>query len=47
MYCVQFSFFVKPLEEGWINVDEQVIRKRRQGKKEGRIFETEGVKRQI
>jgi len=35
------------LRKGWVDVDEQVIRKRRQGKKEGRMFETERVNRQI
>ena len=38
------------LRMSWIDVAEQVIRKRRQARKEGRagvVFETEGMKRQI
>ena len=35
------------LRKSWINVDEQVIGKRRQGKKKGRMFETEEGKKDM
>ena len=42
-----FLFLSGHLRKSWVDVDEEVIRRRRQGKKEGRMFQIEGAKRQI